>query len=407
MKTKFSRRAVTLFVGLLLSFTLYAQTGNVSGNVYYHNDPEFPLEGVFVKLTDASGNIVGFDTTNVNGAYEFFGLSNGIYNLDFNTDLDAGGVAIQDAHLIILHIVGIITFTPIEFMAADVNADGEITMADFFIIVIGWLVQGNPFPAGDWVFESATVNVGGGSRDGVSTGGSSSGDVDGSWLPTSRDIPYASVNYTTAVFNSNNIEIPLNINYTDAIGGFLLVLDYPSEQVNITGVKTQLNDLNYQVFENEVRISWVDVNLENIKTGSSPVINLVAEVLDDRDEIRIGVNPESHVIDNKGNPVEEVEYSLPILHKQDFMADINKLFPNPASTQVNFSASLPEEGQLHICFYDMNARLVKEIKSFEQPGFMNDQIYIQDLQNGMYMYRIYFKGENFNFDTGDILLINR
>ncbi|MDZ7740601.1 MAG: T9SS type A sorting domain-containing protein [Bacteroidota bacterium] len=407
MKTKFLRSAVTVFVSLLLGLSVYAQTGNVSGNVFYHNDPDLPLEDVFVALTDASGNVVGVDTTDINGAYAFYGLSNGVYDLNFSTDIDPAGIAIQDAHLIILHIVGVITFTPIEFLAADVTSDGEITMADFFTIVIGWLVQGNPFPSGEWVFESATVNVGGGNRDGVSTGGSSSGDVDGSWLPTSRDIPFANVNYLASTYSSNSVEIPLNINYDGALGGFLLVLDYPSELINITGVQTKLSDLNYQVYENEVRISWVDINLENIRTEGDPLISLVAEVLDDSKDIRIEVMPESHLIDNKGNPIEEINYVLPILQKQEFKAEFSKLFPNPANNHINFNASLPEEGQIHICFYDLNAKLVKEIKSFEQAGFMNDVINIQDLQNGMYMYRVNFKGKNFEFDTADILLINR
>ncbi len=77
--------------------------------------------------------------------------------------------------------LGLYNLTPIQQLAADVDGNGVINMNDYFTVVFGWFLYGYPFPSGDWVFTDATVVAG--LKDGNNMGGTSSADVNGSFVP--------------------------------------------------------------------------------------------------------------------------------------------------------------------------------------------------------------------------------
>lgn len=409
MKTKLLHKVVTAICGLVLSTSVFAQGGSVSGTVNYHGDPTLPLSDVYVGLIDSNGNLFGVDTTDYLGNYAFLGVPNGTYEISFATDLDAGGIGIQDAHLILLNIFGLYTFNTIEFLAADVDADGEITMNDFFTIVVGWFINGYPFPAGDWVFEETTVIVGGGNRDGASTSGSSSGDVDGSWLPGSRSIPYLDVNYESYAVNDPNVEIPISMDYNGDLGGFYLALDYPEDLIEITDVKSELQELNYKVFENKVKVSWMDTERSELTQMGENYITICGVLKNSKKEVRLGIDPASHVIDSKGQGIENITYTLssPLLNTSKLSLNIETFYPNPAINTVNLSAELPEKGILNIQLFDLTGKLIRNMEAKSVSGYVNEVINVSDLYEGMYLYKISFNSKNFHLDTNDLLLIKR
>ena len=160
---KFTLRGLCLGL-ILLSTTAFSQGGsNFLGRVLYHNN--YPMSGVNAYLHQPNGTIIDTAITNNQGYYQFSNLNNGNYTITFSTNQTAGGIELNDAFLVMLKLMNMITFTPIQTLAADVNGSGTITWTDYFIILIGYLTQGNPFPIGPWVFESTPITIPNPSRD--------------------------------------------------------------------------------------------------------------------------------------------------------------------------------------------------------------------------------------------------
>ena len=389
------KRTFTLLFVLLsaLTISVQAQT-DVSGLVLYHMKPNKPIPSVIMSLTDTAGVVIATDTTELNGTYTFTNVPFGTYTLTGETSISAGGVTMGDAFLMFLHLCNLYTFSPVQEMAADVDGDGTVTWTDYWTVVIGWFVQGYPFPVGPWTFEEVSFTLTGTKTNVPTMGGSSAGDVNGTFVPSTRDLPAINVTYTTRQISDDfEIEIyALDITEASAMG---MVINYPDAFVNIGEVSSQLGDPNLAVENGQIRVSWV--NQQNscaVINPGEPILKIKASLKSsyDGNDVRFVIDPTSHFSDYKGELI-ETRYSLPLITNAGSYLSQN--FPNPFCGSTNISYTLPEESRVNISLYNQYGQLVKVLTDGkENAGLHILPFNSQGLDAGVYFYTLNTFGTN-------------
>jgi type IX secretion system substrate protein/SdrD B-like protein len=409
MKKLFTTNVILMLLSSLFCLHGYAQN-TVSGVVSYHHNQTVLIEDVAVSLVDVAGSVFATDTTDANGVYNFLNVPTGQYSLQSSTNIEAGGIDLSDSFLIFMHLLGWYNLNGIQFLAADVDADGQITWDDYWDIVIGWLLQGNPFSAGEWVFDEPIFTVGGGNRDSISVVGSGVGDVDGGWSPGTKSLPFVGTSsFGITAIKGGTVEVPISINTQNELGGFCFDIAYPSGNLKILGVKSELPNLNYQIFKDNVRISWTDMNQSNMILTNQVVVKIVAEVKENADasEIAFAINPGSHVINSKGELLDNVNVAMPNIHLVAETLQIGALYPNPGTGILNVDLSNPVEGNLKLQLFDVQGRMLKNIDIASQVGFYTQMFDFSDLEAGHYIYRLQLSAENQRCIFTDHLVITK
>lgn len=356
MKTKIYLFVIAMV--FLLSGNLFGQ--DVDGRVTYHNDSTLPLTNVLVKLVDTTDVLLDSCMTNENGYFEFYNVPEGIYYLECETDMTPGGIGLNDSYLILLYLLNLYTLDQIQFLAADVNGDGNVTWNDYWRIVVGWFIYGYPFPAGDWVFEDYMVTVDPQAKPlDEGPGGSSTGDVDGSFAPGSKPEPGLEifVNENIVADAGKTIEIPVYINWSHPIGGLALSLDYPSDMFAFEGLKTDLKNINYEIVNGKIKVSWLDTKFSNQSFSlNEPVFYIVGTTSNNfvnNNEIVFTTDIQSHMIDSKGYQIDGLTLFMPKYTGESVGLEIGSIYPNPMSENASLDYSLNNDASVKISVFNL------------------------------------------------------
>lgn len=145
-----------------------------------------PLGGVEIFLIDQNNTIIDSVITDSTGYYEFNSLFSGTYFFDVSIDKPWDGGNTLDALKVVFHFIGTNLLSELYLEAAEVNADNTVNTADALNIQMRFVGMINSFPAGDWIFEKDTLNVGGNSHCIYNFHAICVGDVDGSNIPTPK-----------------------------------------------------------------------------------------------------------------------------------------------------------------------------------------------------------------------------
>ena len=399
----------TLCIVLFLASTSVFSQGETdfTGQVLYHYG--YPLSGVNAYLHNSAGNVVDTAVTNSTGFYEFADVTPGTYTITFSTQQPEGGIELNDAYLVMLKLMNLYTFTPIQTLAADVNNSGTITWSDYFMILISYLNQGNPFPH-PWVFQSITTAIPNESRSIFTTGGgSSSGDVNGSLQPDPKSNPI----YIESPFKditkspANPLEFSLTCAENTVISGMHLVFDIP-EGLEITNVKSAIPSANIYNSGNRLSVTWIDQNRNGVEiSNGTPLVMINAQVNRiSRNDQSFGIylKDQSHVIDGEGNIIQGLKLSMPVLNVHFIDQITCSAYPNPFSTSATIEFSQPEDGQIIISLFDQAGRQVQEIaNTYFQAGQHQVKVDGTRLFPGIYHYSVRMEGSDQNFVVGTII----
>lgn len=338
----------------------------------------------------------------------------GLYSLNCTTEQGAGGIDLADSYIILLHLLNWYTLSPMEFLAADVNGSGTVTWSDYWAIVIGWFVHGYPFPVGDWVFESLTINVTSGSKELTpSSGGSSTGDINGSWQPGTK-IPDIDLIYTDEIMAAYNqqIELPVYYNWENPVGGMVVILDFPGNLFKIRSVNSELLNFNYHASGNQIRISWTDVDMANISlTSEEPLFTIFGNTtaLFPGNELDFRISPESNFMDAKGKIINSVElYMSKVTAMKQPRMEI-QIYPNPVSDVAYLNYLLPEDSDVHIHLFNSNGQMIKELlNAYQMRGHYNLSLNVKDenLTPGYYFILTDIKNTGHNKFTERLVVTN-
>jgi hypothetical protein len=400
----------SLCLGFLLTSTsVFSQGGSdFLGQVLYHYN--YPISGVNAYLHNPSGTIIDTDVTDVNGYYEFENVTAGTYTITFSTSQPEGGIELDDAFLVMLHLLNLYPFTPIQSLAADVNGSGTITWLDYTMILIGYLNQGNPFPIGPWVFESLTTPIPVQTRDGVKTGGgSSSGDVNGSLVPDPKSSP---VFIENPVFNvtadpTSPIEFSIKGGQNLQIAGMHLSITVP-ESLELTSVEPVMPSASIFISGNHVNITWIDDTRQGISLDKGTALVEIhvksTGQTNDGASYSLKLGDQSHFINANGEVIQGVSLILPTI---DLTFENNltaEAFPNPFFSDFTINYTTNRDGNVTIVLYDHSGRQVRELENgFSPAGSHQLKINGQSLLPGIYHYNIRLSGNQQIVNSGTII----
>jgi len=155
----------------------------VSGLVTYNNTANTPLSAVNVRLLTVPGGVQDAQATTIaNGTYSISTYTNGVRSFSLNTSRTTGGVNATDALQANLHFANTQPLTGLRFKAADVNASNSVNASDALLINRRSTNLISTFPAGNWIFDTATITTTGAAIT-RNLKAQCYGDVNGSFIP--------------------------------------------------------------------------------------------------------------------------------------------------------------------------------------------------------------------------------
>lgn len=398
MKKRTTILTIATLALIMLGSSAFAQQP-IKGTVTYHEDPTKPVPSVTVELWDEYG-VVQTTTTNPNGKYIFTNVPYGAYTVKaFTTPIEPGGIDTDDADMIWDYLYNYLPLSPIELLAADVNRDTLVTIEDYYMLTNNWSNGFQP----EWVFENVPVNHTGNKTNIPTMGGSSSGDVNGTFVPTGRNEEIAQVSYYAKNFSTNfTVEVFAKDLYSASAMG--LVIDYP-EGVNINNVTSQMGELSdLKVKNNRIVATWVNGNNEVSINANEPVLVISASANRsfNGSDIKFNVNNMSHFVSN-GSAVKP-EMSVPYLTVNG-NDNLSYSYPNPSSESTVIYFSLPSATKANLSIYNLNGQLVKNIINEEMSaGQHSVTLSVTDLQEGVYFYNLTTSG-NVNINQAKRLVV--
>jgi hypothetical protein len=412
---KFNLLRTSLVIMILCTGTMIvsAQVSTLNGVVSYHNDGIRVLPNVNVMLYDDAGELVETSLTDQNGYYEFVDLPYGTYTLTGSTSLNPGGVSVASAFQILKHLSGQQPLNTMQQLAADVNGDDVITGHDFATILVDYLVHGNPFPAGEWVFETITVELvgtksgGSGGNGSGGLGGSSTGDTGGVFEPEILNQPIASlIDFTHELSHAKaGQEVVVMVKAADILNlaGMHLVLEYPSHLIEIINVESDFGFFEYTLRNNEIVLSAADLDAKlRFFSNGSYLLKICArttEELNEHETIVFKPGSGSHFV---GSDFEKTsaKISLPCISGSTAKTELVANFPNPFSLQTTINYTIASLSHVNLSVYDLNGRLIRTLINEQlTPGSYQNDFNKESLPSGAYFLRLTASGNNPVEDT--------
>lgn len=389
---KSTPKSILTLLLLLICLPSFAQY-TIDGTVLYHNNPNKPIPGVQVVLKDLVGNVLQTTTTNQAGQYSFTNVPAGTYKLSASTTIPAGGITLQDANLILLNILGLYSFTPIQKLAADVDANGVINWNDYFTVVFGWFLYGYPFPSGSWVFTDATVVAG--LKDGNNMGGSSSADVNGSFIPnlTKAELVMEATDRGEVRATANeHINLPVYPSQHLSMSGFVVYLEYPADLICIENVKSNLPNLRYVAEDGLLKVVWAETEVGGIETRPDyPLFTIEARTMSAFTEgTRVVLSPVSgsHVMDKDGNVPADFKLGLKKVVYKPATHETLTLYPNPVGSTANLQLNLVGDSDVKLEIYASNGQKVITTQyAGLKTGIHTLMVDTRNLTQGVYYYQ--------------------
>ena len=401
----------TAIIAFIFVFCSLSAQNQISGVVNYHENPANPLPNVTLELLDTGDNLIATTVTNSIGEFDFYNIPSGDYVLVPSTSLPVGNINLIDASMILYYLFGYYTFTDYEFEAADVNGSGNVTFGDYIIVLISYIMQGNPFPIDDWQFEEVNITVSS-SRDPIVTKtvwATSTGDVEGVWLPGGRDGELiASDNQEATMVYKGEIELEIGSNYNKLIKGFNLNFAYPNNQIEITDVSGPDENFHFDIDKENgiLKVIWLDENDDiNKKFFGETLFRVKVKqktysVLEEGGGFSLLEG--GMVLDSKSKEIENIEISLPRIITTSSSSIPNPAlnmevicYPNPVINNLNLKITSQNNCNANILIYDLNGRLVKEITNQNiTKGTQLIGMETESLPIGHYLYKLNLGNRN-------------
>jgi hypothetical protein len=404
-----------LLVCLSLMFQVsFAQT-SFSGTVLYHDDVTLPVGNVLVSIVDAQGATISSMTTGPNGIYAFTNIPNGNYILKGSTAAPTGGITLYDAWLVLRHIIfpNWYPFTPLQSLAADVDANGTINMTDYFMILINYLTYGQSFPVGNWVFVDQPFSIAG-TKDTPPPrlGGSSAGDITGVFVPGTRSLSALMLdeNASLTVNTGSTFEVSLSSIENLQLNGAGIVLNYSGDLLRVEAATCKSDKYYVNITENQVRINWIKEDGEAIDfAANEPLVTLTCSAVGNFAEgmsTHFTLDPATSLVNKNNEEVSSFKLAMPVVKCGNATVNLYN-FPNPfvGSTVINYG--IPVEGNVRLEIIGQTGQMLKSIKVGQQTaGNHSINFDASDLQPGMYFYKLTVTGNSTFSETKQMIISN-
>ena len=391
-----------ILVGILTFGSQLFSQNEVVGNYYYQGNEEIPLSNIDIQLFDINDVLVASTATDVSGQFSLEGIPDGEYYLSPSTTLEAGGIDLYDALLVFYHIRGWYELNAIQAEVADVDGDGVVSYNDFVSILVNYLILGQPFPAGDWAFDNVEINFSSrsSSADTISTWATSTGDVEGVWIPSGRDIAYLNNSYYN-IQNSEQIsKYSIKSDYNGLVNGFNLNLAYMPDEISILNIDGPDENFSYSIDEvnGEIKVAWLNESQGSSMVNGDDLFVLEVEYLNESENSGaelFSLLPDGIVLDYENKKISDIEIKLPLLQNKQTVNISVDAYPNPVVNVLNFNVQLSKQNQASLFVYNLNGKLVSYTENIVlHEGEQTVSCSVVDLIPGNYIYSFTLNGEN-------------
>ena len=397
----------------------------ISGTVQSYDDKV--MSNVELSLKDLQANIHKDAITDVDGKFNFYGISSGTdykVSADKNNDF-MNGVSTLDLVLIQRHILGISQLdSPFKLIAADVNNNQKITTSDLVALrklILGidskykdntsWIfVDGNQEiddPSSPWNHPEEIIvkgqDIGSGQ---LSFLGIKVGDVNNSVkinlrsnTAEPRTIKPLKLSINDAQYEGGDVvKIDFKTDGDYDLFGFQSTLNFDSENLEFLGIESgtlNIDETNIginNIIRGKLSASWNSARTERLNEGDI-LFSVFFKALDKGTLVdNIGLSSDITVSEVYDESMETHDISLKI--RSASMDDVPVLMvhqntPNPFSeeTSIAFDINIPTDVTLKI--YDVSGRILhQETKHFVK-GNHAFVINSQDIEtNGVMTYSI-------------------
>jgi PKD repeat protein len=395
----------------------------VSGLVTYNNSANTPMSAVNVRLLTVPGGVQDALTTTIsNGTYSMSSYTNGVRTFSLNTSRTTGGINATDALQANLHFANTQPLTGLRFRAADVNASNSVNASDALVINRRYSNVISTFPAGEWVFDTATI-VTNGSAITRNLKAMCYGDVNGSFIPGAARQGFGEFELIEDRHDPSGVAGGGSLGYVDGIIGVTMLRSSGQARVGALSldiawpdflgdpvVFSQLGDqeMVYARTGGRLRLAWNDVKGVDL-SNNQPVVEI---------HHRCGILPESwswnvaagsEWADPLALPLQELGLRIPAPRKVA-NADEALFYPNPTDGQVQvvFGANLQallntvanQTGSLQWLVRDLSGRVYGMFPfvsgrsdhhmQSSSPGFQASSVLdLSPLRSGLYTLELY------------------
>lgn len=392
---------LVFFAFLLTSGNAFSQS-EYSGTVRYNDDARTPVKSVTIKLYDSFGNLVDTEISNGSGKYKFKNVANGSYVIEFSGNVSGATVNQRDAYLLMMRLFRVIKFSELQELAADVNEDGKVNWRDLEAIVTDYFVNGKRNAIGKIValpkkIQIGGVNLKGGGDDDIGSGG----DMEGAFEPSTKTRPHGiQIKYANKIKLASNeiIEVPVYLKDQSSVGGFLMSFNYSKDAMEVEGVSSQFEGIQYNNTEGSVRVVWQNMSLSTANFDQTQPLFILKLRNNYINQIKnLTLNRESNLIDASGVELKDAQISLPSFVEPGSENDLADIYPNPVYNTATINYSLSSAYNVSLKIYNTVGQLVSNLVNEEQKAGNYEVVFNRSnlhLSAGSYIYRLECKGEN-------------
>jgi hypothetical protein len=393
---------LTVFlVGFLLSAGQLFPQNNLSGTYYYQGNVQVPLPNIHVELFDMDNTLIASTITGDDGSYLIEDIPFGDYYIASSTNMASGGVTLVDAYKVMFYLIGWYDLTDMEFEIADTDNDSDVTWDDLDEIMM-FIIFGTPFSGGDWEFEDVTVNFAARTiGDSVNPWGSSSGDVEGAWEPSGRDIALMpSRYYHPEQVNTTTAAYVIGTGFNGDLNGFELNLGFAADNIEIVRISGPDENFTYSIDSERgvVKLAWLNKNMGTSTVNGKQLFAIEVKNLGNKDGIAaeelLYLLPGGVLIDSESNILKDTEINLPLLENKQLIVEVG-VYPNPVVNRLNFNVSSNKQSQACLSVYDLSGKLVHYVDGVAiHEGEQAVTVDVTNLLPGNYVYSFDLKEDN-------------
>jgi hypothetical protein len=407
-----------------------APTYTISGTLKYHNLEETPMSNVQIRVQKSTTPSVDRTyTTPIDGSYIFANLPEGIYTLTPNITKPVDDINSTDAAQVNSWGTTTGTIEYVKFLAGDV-ADNLWLNGTDALKIQRHFVNGDLFDKGPWSCWPAgfTVNsnwdpaskplefhvtISGANVVNYGLYAMVNGDFNGGFTPGTSKSANASIGLvsqqTRKAGAGEAVELPLTLKHASTVGAVSLILDFPMDLMEVTGVtmNNSTGDLSWAAKNGELRIGWYSPAPSSFEANSDLlVIQLkTSETFGPGDAIRIKLAASSlneladgnfAVIPDALLGVDVLEFSTNGTVEPLNASSIALVsHPNPFKDQTTLSYTLPAEGHVTLKINSMLGQtLLTVVDKNELCGMHIVNLDGFSLQPGIYIATITFRNNS-------------
>ena len=298
---------------------------SISGKVIYDNSLQTPMAKTKVYLINSESQKIDSSLTDSltnTGYYSFTNIPDGNYSLTCSTTQPWRHANPGDALIVNRNYIGEYALTSFVKKAGDVNNDDKVNPGDALVINRRYINVLHKYSIPDWLFQQTNVTINGSSVT-QNILAICAADMKAQYVPPDKKISQdVSLTNNGIMLVSDNVEFELPVMVTRDItfGAIGLVITYPTNNIDIKGVTSNIPGLIYNIADGEVRVAWTDLKDQGISLKNNDTLirlNAIASNLKSNNEMMLSLNSECVLVDNDTNTLSGEELNIPRIVLQE------------------------------------------------------------------------------------------